>query len=172
MNRILLTLTVFSLALTATAQAPKATRAITKLSAPTAAVDFDGAMKKTKLKFEKDTDGDYKLEVSWTKEKRSQIVFVRGKAADVQGEKMREVWSICWKGDTRPSAEVLEKLLTTRYKAGAFQLEKSEEGKYFAYFRIDLPEDVKAPLLDKVINMVGEVSDDMEKELTGDADDL
>ncbi|MGC4046061.1 MAG: hypothetical protein QM758_19900 [Armatimonas sp.] len=179
MKRILVTLaTTAALALAATAQGPQATRAAVKAAPPATngTMSFEAAIKKTGLKFQKDAEGDYKLEIQWKTEERSQLVFLRTKPAefdkDNRVEKMHEVWSLCWKGDTRPEPDVLEKLLTTRFKVGAFQVEKSKEGKYYAYYRVDLPDDIRPGLLDHVVNMVAEVADDMEKDLTGGKDDL
>lgn len=179
MKRILATLSIAAiLALAATAQGPQATRAAVKVAPPASngTLSFEAAMKKTGMKFQKDSEGDFKLEIQWKNEERSQLVFLRGKPAEFQKngtkEKMREVWSLCWKGDARPEPDLLEKLMTTRYKVGAFQLEKTNEGKYYAYFRMDLPEDLRPGLLDHVVNMVAEVADDMEKELMEGKDDL
>lgn len=148
----------------------KAGKAATKLSTPPPS--FDSTLQKTRWKVAKDADGDWKTEIEWSSEKRSQVVFVRGTAADLAPLKAREIWSLCWRGDARPDVDVLERVFSTKYKIGAFQLEKTESGKYSMYFRVDVPEDVKPAYLEKAISLVAEAADNMEKELTPDKDDL
>ena len=97
---------------------------------------------------------------------------MRGTATDLGTVKAREVWSLAWRGDARPDIDVLEKVFATKYKIGAFQMEKAESGKYTLYFRVDLPEDVKSAYLEKTISLVAEAADNMEKELTPEKDDL
>ena len=148
----------------------KAGKAASKQTAP--APSFEETLKKTKWKAEKDQDGDWKTEIQWSAEKRSQVVFVRAKATDLVPLKAREMFSLCYRSETRPDIDTLEKIFSTKYKIGAFQLEKAESGKYSIYFRVDVPEDVKPAYLEKAISLVAEAADNMEKELTPDKDDL
>ncbi|MCX6366267.1 MAG: hypothetical protein NTX57_06100 [Armatimonadetes bacterium] len=133
---------------------------------------FEATIKATKYAYKLDKDGDYSVEIQWDDEKRSQLIFIRG-AVEKITEPMttevatREVWSVCWKGKERPSAEVLEKLLTKHYKFGAFQVEKGEGGAWSAYYRVDIPGNASSAYIRQAIRIAAEAADNMEKELLG-----
>ena len=136
-------------------------------------VAFESAMKLTSLKFAKDKDGDFKTEIAWKDEKRSQLVYVRGKTIELMpgSGKMRGIWSQCWRGRTADPA-VMKKLLLARPKIGAFQLESDPRGGFVAYLRIDLPEEIRPSTLDNAIEIVATFADNIEKDLMAGKDDF
>ncbi|WP_395093050.1 hypothetical protein [Armatimonas sp.] len=136
---------------------------------------FETVMKATQYGYKIDKDGDYSVEINWEDEKRSQLIFIRGILEKITEPKTtevstREVWSVCWKGKERPTAEALEKLLIKHYKFGAFQVEKGESGAWSAYYRVDIPDNASSAYLRQAIRITGEAADNMEKELLGTDD--
>ena len=84
-------------------------------STPKKADPFEATLKGVGYAYKTDDDGDYNIEIAWKEEKRSQMIFVRGVSEKITEPKQadvgsREIWSLCWKGKTKPSADVLEKL--------------------------------------------------------------
>ena len=143
-----------------------------KSKKPAPAASFESTLKKTKWKTTRLDNGNWQAEIEWRNEKRSQVVIVTGKPGEFSAVKTREIWSLAWTGATLPNADTLAKVLTTRYAIGAFQMEKSDDGAYRIYYRVDLPEDVKAPYLERTISLVAEAADNLEKDLTEGNDDL
>ncbi len=162
MNRVLTAVLCLALALTVSAR-----------TASDEPIAFANAMKLTSLKFAKDKDGDFKTEIVWKSEKRSQLVYVRGKAMELMpgSGRMRQVWSQCWRGRTADAA-VMKKLLLARPKIGAFQLASDLKGGFVAYLRIDLPEDIRPSTLDNAIEIVATFADNIEKDLMAGKDDF
>lgn len=158
------------LALLATPQPPEVK------PVPPAVAEFEKTLNATKYQWAKDKDGDYKIELIWEEEKRTQVVFIRGgapvelKAGDALGGAKREVWSICWKSSSPPDAEKMAKLLTTHYKLGGFQLEKTESGKWTAYYHVDIPDNASPGFVRQAIRISAEAADEMEKGLLGTDD--
>ena len=133
---------------------------------------FEATMKATKYDYKLDDDGDFRVELSWEVEKRSQLVLIRGEATPIEEPKQptvssREIWAICWQGKEKPAEEVIEKLVTKHYKLGAFQLEKGSSGTWSAYYRMDIPSNASAAFVRQAIRITAEAADDMEKELLG-----
>lgn len=121
-------------------------------------------------KYEVDKDGDYKVLISWTKEKRSQVVFVSGKTEQANGLSVREIFA--------PAAivekhrvggkQALELLKASgNAKLGSWEIRGGE-----VYFVAKIVDDITAKGLDSVIAIVAEMADDMEITLTKGADDL
>ena len=145
-------------------------------STPKKADPFEATLKGVGYAYKTDDDGDYNIEIAWKEEKRSQMIFVRGVSEKITEPKQadvgsREIWSLCWKGKTKPSADVLEKLAITHYKIGAFQLEKTGESGWSAYYRVDVPDNASTDFVRQAIRITSEAADNMEKELLG-TDDL
>ena len=47
------------------------------------ATEFEKSLTGTNYHWTKDKDGDYKIELNWDDEKRSQLVFIRGTIAEI-----------------------------------------------------------------------------------------
>jgi hypothetical protein len=136
---------------------------------------FEAIVKATHYDYKTDKDGDYQVEIEWGAEKRSQLVVIRGTGTAIVEPKepevaSREIWGLCWKGKEKPGADVLEKLATKHYKLGAFQVEKSSNGTWSAYYRVDVPDNATPAFVRQAIRITAEAADDMEKELLGTDD--
>ena len=148
--------------------------AVSVIATPAKAQNTSDASVKTRLeargvKFEIDADGDYKVTYSYSKDKRTQLVFVTGATQTVGGFEIREIYS--------PAARVeKDGIMGSR----AFELLKESRGNKIGswevngdvlYFVIKLPESLSAAQLESAMDIAAETADDMELELTG-RDDL
>jgi hypothetical protein len=120
--------------------------------------------------YEVDSDGDYKITVSWKTEQRSQIVFVSGTTMEVGGLTLREVFA--------PAALVEKhkingtKALALLEASGKTKLGSWEIRGGAVYFVVTMLDSMTAKELDAVVNIVSESADDKEIELTDGKDDL
>ena len=122
------------------------------------------------IKYEVDGDGDYKVTYNYSKEGRTQLVFVSGGTESVGGFTIREVFSPAAKVEEdgvsgRQALELLEN--SRRNKFGSWEI-----GGGILYFVIKLPDSVSAAQLEAAMDIAAEVADDMEIEISGDRDDL
>lgn len=123
-------------------------------------------------KYEIDEDGDFKLvfDVDDSKDKRSQLVYVRSPVETYGTHRVREIWSPAYKasGSAFP-AGIANRLLeaTQQSKLGAW----AKQGEY-AVFVVKLPADASAEALDNAIEAALRSADAMEAELTPGKDDL
>lgn len=139
------------------------------------AVYAEDAAVKTRLesrgvKYEVDGDGDFKVTYNYSKEKRSQLVFVSGSTESVGGFKIREIFSPAGRvaKDGINGAKALELMAESRKnKLGGWEL-----GGDVLYFVIKLPDSIDAAQLESAMDIAAETADDMEIELSGDRDDL
>ncbi|GAA4798177.1 hypothetical protein [Lysobacter hankyongensis] len=122
------------------------------------------------IKYEVDQDGDYKVTYNYSKEGRTQLVFVSGKTESVAGFTIREVFSPAARveKDGINGAKALEMLAESRKnKFGSWEI-----GGDVLYFVIKLPDNVSAKQLEAAMDIAAETADDMEIEFSGDRDDL
>ncbi|QIG55244.1 hypothetical protein G6N82_14785 [Altererythrobacter sp. BO-6] len=122
------------------------------------------------IKYEVDSDGDYKIIYNYSKEGRTQLVFVSGKTETVNGLTIREVFAPAALVDKHQidGAKALELLRHSgQVKIGAWELRGN-----IIYFVVKVIEDVSATELEAAMDIASESADDMEIELTGGADDL
>ena len=135
----------------------------------------DDASVKTRLdargvKYEVDDDGDFKVTYNYSKENRSQFVFVSGTTQSVGGLKIREIFSPAARIETDGinGAKALELLARSRKtKVGGWEV-----GGDVLYFVIKLPDSLDAAQLKSAMDIAAEIADDMEIEISGDRDDL
>lgn len=122
------------------------------------------------IKYEVDQDGDFKVTYNYSKEGRTQLVFVSGKTESVGGFTIREVFSPAARveKDGINGAKALELLAESRKnKFGSWEI-----GGDVLYFVIKLPDNVGAKQLEAAMDIAAETADDMEIEFSGDRDDL
>lgn len=120
------------------------------------------------LTFEKDEDGDYRVVYEYEKERRSQLVIVRGTTESIRGFVIREVYSAAGRVGEDPidGARALKLLAeSNENKLGSWEI----AGKTLMYV-IKLPDDASAAQLEAAIDIVATVADDMEIELSGKKD--
>ena len=122
------------------------------------------------VKYEVDMDGDYKVTYNYSKEGRTQLVFVSGGTESVAGFTVREVFSPAARvsNDGIDGAKALELLGQSRKnKLGSWELAGD-----VLYFVIKLPDEMSAAELESAMDIAAETADDMEIEFSGDRDDL
>lgn len=122
------------------------------------------------VKYEVDDDGDFKITYNYSKEKRSQLVFVSGTTESVGGFKIREIFSPAARleKDGVNGAKALELLAESRKnKLGGWEVSGD-----VLYFVVKLPDSIDAAQLESAMDIAAETADDMEIEISGDRDDL
>ncbi len=122
------------------------------------------------VKYEVDDDGDFKVTYNYSKEKRSQLVFVSGTTESVGGFKIREIFSPAARleKDGVNGAKALELLAESRKnKLGGWEVAGD-----ILYFVVKLPDSMDAAQLESAMDIAAETADDMEIEISGDRDDL
>src|SRR5690606_36782990 len=109
-----------------------------------------------------DEDGDYRITISYPRDKRRQLVFVGGRTASLGEFAVREVFA--------PAAPVAH-----LDPGRALELLEANRGAWAAdpemlYFVIRLPDTVDAAELGIAIQVAAEMADDMEIALSGGED--
>lgn len=147
--------------------------AVLAVAAPVAnATDpaLDAMLKAADIPFEVDEDGDYKIVYDWSKEKRSQLVYVSGTPEVLDGVTLYEIFSPAKVlDDAAIDAALARRLLgeNAKYKFGAWEL----AGKNL-YFTGMVPAGTTAAQFETLISVIAGIADDMELELTPGKDDL
>ena len=142
-------------------------------AAPTAsAADpaLEALLKAANLPYEVDEDGDYKIVYDWSKEKRSQLVYVAGTAEELSGVKLYKIFSPAKVMDDAGIDPALAKRLlgeNSQYKFGAWEV----AGKTL-YFRGNVQAGMPAAQFETLVSVIAGTADDMELELTPGKDDL
>lgn len=122
------------------------------------------------VKYTVDDDGDFKVTYSYSKEKRTQLVFVSGKTESVGGFSIREIFSPAARvgKDGVNGAKALELMAESRKnKLGGWELSGD-----VLYFVIKLPDNMDAAQMESAMDIAAETADDMEIKFSGDRDDL
>jgi hypothetical protein len=120
--------------------------------------------------YEVDGDGDYKVTYNYSKEGRTQLVFVSGRTESVGGFKVREVFSPAARiEDDRIDGKKALELMgeSRRNKIGSWEIAGD-----VLYFVIKLPDSINASELESAMDIAAQTADDMEIELSGDKDAL
>jgi hypothetical protein len=139
-----------------------------------AAHAFDASVK-TRLdargiKHQVDGDGDYKVTYNYSKEGRTQLVFVSGSTQSVGGFQVREIFSPAARmgKDGINGAKALELLAESRKnKLGSW-----ETAGDVLYFVIKVPDSLDGAQLESAMDIAAQTADDMELEISGERDDL
>jgi hypothetical protein len=120
--------------------------------------------------FEVDSDGDFKIIVSYKSEGRTQLVYVRSAVETWGKHRIREVWSYAYQAPSNQfSALVANRLLqaSNEVKLGAWVKQKNR-----ALMIVKVNAEASAEELDSAISFAAEVADEMEKELTDGGDEF
>lgn len=131
---------------------------------------LEALLKAADIPFEIDEDGDYKIVYDWSKEKRSQLVYVSGTAEDLAGVKLYKIFSPAKVMDDAGIDPALSKRLlgeNAGYKFGGWEI----AGKTL-YFRGNVQAGTPAAQFETLVSVVAGTADDMELELTPGKDDL
>ncbi len=122
------------------------------------------------VKYTVDDDGDFKVTYNYSKEKRTQLVFVSGSTETVGGFQIREIFSPAARveKDGINGAKALELMVESRKnKLGGWELSGD-----VLYFVIKLPDSMDAAQLESAMDIAAETADDMEIKLSDARDDL
>ena len=122
------------------------------------------------LKYEVDSDGDYKLTFNYTKEGRTQLVFVSGSTQSVSGLTVREVFSPA--GRVEKDGIGGQKALELLENSGTLKMGSWEIRGDVLYFVIMVLDSATATELSSLLDIAAETADDKEIELSGEQDDL
>ena len=131
---------------------------------------LEALLKAANIPFEVDGDGDYKIVYDWSKEKRSQLVYVAGTAEELSGVKLYKIFSPAKVMDEAGIDPALAKRLlgeNSQYKFGAWEV----AGKTL-YFRGNVQAGMPAAQFETLVSVIAGTADDMELELTPGKDDL
>lgn len=122
------------------------------------------------VKYTVDDDGDFKVTYSYSKENRTQLVFVSGSTESVGGFNIREIFSPAARveKDGVNGAKALELMTESRKnKLGGWELSGD-----VLYFVIKLPDSMDGAQLESAMDIAAETADDMEIKFSEDRDDL
>lgn len=141
-------------------------------AAPAAAEDasVEKRLDRAGLKYEVDNDGDYKLTFNYTKEGRTQLVFVSGSTQTVSGLTVREVFSPA--GRVEKDGISGKKALELLENSGTLKMGSWEIRGDVLYFVIKVLDSATATELSSLLDIAAETADDKEIELSGERDDL
>ena len=117
-----------------------------------------------------DSDGDYKITVSFKDEGRTQLVFVRSVVETYGKHRVREIWSYGYRGDKDQfSPLIANRLLEASNRMILGSWVKQEKS---AVFVVKISAEASADELDAAIDAAATAADEMEKELDDGGDDL
>ena len=122
------------------------------------------------IKYEVDSDGDYRVVYNYADEGRTQLVFVSGGTEHVGGLRVREVFSPAARiaGDGIDGKKALELLAESRNnKIGSWEIDGD-----VLLFVIKLLDNADAATLESAMDVAAQTADDMEIELSGTKDAL
>ncbi|WP_073974635.1 hypothetical protein [Erythrobacter donghaensis] len=141
-------------------------------AAPAAAEDasVERRLDREGLKYEVDDDGDYKLTFNYSKEGRTQLVFVSGTTQTVSGLTIREVFSPA--GRVEKDGIGGEAALELLANSGQMKMGSWEIRGDVLYFVIKVLDSATSSELSSMLDIAAETADDKEIELSGDRDDL
>ncbi|HRN61421.1 MAG TPA: hypothetical protein PK743_11765 [Luteimonas sp.] len=117
-----------------------------------------------------DEDGDYRVTYNYADEGRTQLAYVSGRTESIGGFQVREVFApaALVDRDGVDGAKALALLGESRtQKIGAWEI-----GGNVLYYVIKLPDSVDAAQLAAALDVVAELADNKEIELSGDRDEL
>lgn len=122
------------------------------------------------MKYEIDKDGDYKVTVKFSLERRTQMVFVSGTTETLGGMTIRKIFSpaATIATDEIDGTKALELLRDSRVKKlGSWEIEGAN-----LYLVVKLPDTLTSAELEAVLMATASLADDMEVKLSGKRDAL
>ena len=124
------------------------------------------------IRYEIDPDGDFKL-VFDLGNGRSQVAFVNSSTERFGGFEIRETWSIAHISDGPLDADLANELLqrSRRLKFGGWGVDLRGD-RHHIIFTVHLSADSDAAALMQALEITLSMSDELERELTGDHDAL
>jgi hypothetical protein len=133
-------------------------------------VSVERRLDENRMKYEIDKDGDYKVTISFGREKRSQMIFVTGVTEALGGMNIRKIFSpaATIATDGVDGAKALELMRDSRVKKlGSWEIEGAN-----LYLVVKVPETLTAAQLQSVMMATASLADDMEIKLSGKRDAL
>jgi hypothetical protein len=133
------------------------------------------ALESAGLKYEIASDNTYKITIGLDNG-RTQVVLVDSDTNKLNGAKMefRDVYSLGYKVNGALSQEIANKMMMQSHdkKIGAWEIfTQKDDSNRFAMFTAKIDAEMNGTNLKKIIESVGSIADDMEKELTNGKDD-
>ena len=121
-----------------------------------------------KIKYEVDSDGDYKVTFDLGNE-RTQLVWIRSAVESYGSLKVREIWSPGYKHDGELSAKMANRLLAHSHdvKLGGWTKQKA-----FVMFVVKIPANATAKQLRDAAEAAADAADEIEQEFTPGTDEL
>jgi len=122
------------------------------------------------VKYQVDEDGDYKVTYNYAQEGRTQLAFVSGSTESIGGFSVREVFApAAWVSKDRVDGARALALMeeSRRQKLGSWEINGD-----VLYFVIKLPDSADGAQLEAALDIVAEVADNKEIELSGERDEL
>ncbi len=146
---------------------------LSSVVASSAAMAFDASVASRldarNINYTVDEDGDYQVVYSYTKENRTQLVYVSGSTESIGNFTIREVFApAALLERDGVGARALELLAdSSKKKIGNWEIRGD-----VLYFVIKLPDGIDAEQLEQAMDIAAETADDMEITFSGDTDDL
>ena len=132
--------------------------------------EIEDLLKQSGTPYEVDKDGDYKVVIEWSKDKRSQLVYVGGTPETFADAPVYDVFApaLAVDDDGLSAADANELMKASGdLKLGAWELRGDG-----AYFAVKVPAgNLTAEQFDKILSLAAETADDFEMEHS-DSDDL
>lgn len=146
------------------------------ISAPALAAGEDGdpsvkrRLDERGIRYKLDSDGDFKVTYNYSKEGRTQLVYISGRTETVGGVAIREVFAPAAKVDEDGVGG--EKALDLLRRSRKAKLGAWEIGGAYLYYVVKLPDHVSARELEAAMDVAAEIADDLELELSGARDEF
>jgi hypothetical protein len=127
------------------------------------------ALEKAGIKYEITSDGDFKVLVTCPND-RTQVVLIDSNTNKMNGTtvELREVYALAYKSPGILSAELSDKMMRQSHekKIGSWEIIRTNSNNNLAIFTAKVDAKLDENSLAKIINSIGLVADNMEKEIS------
>ncbi|PSB55499.1 hypothetical protein C7B77_14855 [Chamaesiphon polymorphus CCALA 037] len=127
------------------------------------------ALEQAGMKYEVTSDGDFKVIVTCPND-RTQVVLINSNTNKINGTtvELREVYALAYKSPGLLSSEISDKMMRQSHdkKIGSWEIIRTSSNNNLAIFNAKIDAKLDDNSLVKIINSIGLVADNMEKELT------